>query len=48
MILLLACLSLLIGPGELGALNNGHTATVTAILGIGGALPFASLATGPR
>lgn len=46
MILLLACLSLLIGPGELGVLNNGHT--VTVILGIGGALPFGSLAAGPR
>lgn len=47
MILLLACLSLLIGPGELGVLNNGHTASVTAILGIG-VLPFPTLAAGPR
>lgn len=47
MILLLACLSLLIGPGELGVLNNGHTASVTAILGIG-VLPLPTLAAGPR
>lgn len=46
MILLLACLSLLISPGELGNLYNGHTASVTTIFGLG-ALPF-GFAAGPR
>ncbi|KAK9295054.1 hypothetical protein QLX08_010531 [Tetragonisca angustula] len=47
MILLLACLSLLVGPGELGNLaNNGHSVGVTAVFGIG-VLPL-GFAAGPR
>ncbi|KZC06059.1 Delta-like protein C [Dufourea novaeangliae] len=46
MILLVACLSLLIGPGELGTLNNGLSVGVTTVLGLS-ALPF-GFATGPR
>ena len=46
MILLLACLSLLIGPGELGTLSDGPSVGVTAVLGLS-ALPF-GFAAGPR